>query len=241
MPEARRAFFRSLPLLDGVSDASVDRMARKSESVRRRRRAALWVEQGPAREVWWIRGGVVRVLCSPDEGHEVTLGFHGRGALLGEGAGLSDAPRSTRAEAHEDCTLYATPAAEFERLLEREPVVGRRVAALLLERRRRLEARVGLLASRSARRRLASVLVELAGEFGVRDSRGIIVNLRLTHREVASLLGTTRETASLALIELRRAGLVLPDGKRLVLLDPPALDALARGASAAVEARAVSS
>src|SRR5690606_31728131 len=133
------------------------------------------------------------------------------------------------------------PAVELERLLDREPSVARRIAALLVERQQRLEARLGLLATRSARRRLARALLDLAGDFGVRDSRGIIVNLRLTHREIGALLGTSRETASLALVELRRAGLVLPDGKRLVLLDPAALDAIAGGEAPALARQARSS
>src|SRR5690606_571972 len=132
--------------------------------------------------------------------HPITVAYHGRGALLGEASALAPGRLTTWAEAHQDCTLYATPAVELERLLDREPSVARRIAALLVERQQRLEARLGLLATRSARRRLARALLDLAGDFGVRDSRGIIVNLRLTHREIGALLGTSRETASLALV-----------------------------------------
>jgi CRP/FNR family transcriptional regulator len=71
--------------------------------------------------------------------------------------------------------------------------------------------------------------LELSDTFGVRDSRGVILNLRLTHRDLASLVGINRETASFAILELRAEGLVQSEGKRLVLLDPEALAARASG------------
>jgi CRP-like cAMP-binding protein len=86
-----------------------------------------------------------------------------------------------------------------------------------------------VLLLRPAAARLAHVLLELAETFGVRDSRGVIVNVRLTHRDLAGMVGITRETASFAILELRAEGLVESEGKRVVLLDPAALAARASG------------
>lgn len=63
----------------------------------------------------------------------------------------------------------------------------------------------------------------------MRDRRG--VNLRLTHRDVAALLATSRETATPALVELRRGWARAAGRPRLVLLDLGGLDAIARGAA----------
>ena len=51
---------------------------------------------------------------------------------------------------------------------------------------------------------LASLLLELTEDFGVRDSRGVIINLKLTHKEMAALIGATRETVSFAILEDRK-------------------------------------
>jgi CRP/FNR family transcriptional regulator len=69
----------------------------------------------------------------------------------------------------------------------------------------------------------------LAPEFGVRDSRGVIVNLKLTHREMASLIGATRETVSFAILDMRRDGLIQTESKRVIIADEEALAKVARG------------
>ncbi|MCA9299295.1 MAG: winged helix-turn-helix domain-containing protein [Phycisphaerales bacterium] len=56
-----------------------------------------------------------------------------------------------------------------------------------------------------------------------------MVNLRLTHKEMAAWIGATRETVSFAVTDLRREGLIETEGKRVVLLDRPALTRLAGG------------
>jgi CRP/FNR family transcriptional regulator len=67
------------------------------------------------------------------------------------------------------------------------------------------------------------MLIELSDTFGVRDGRGTIVNLKLTHKEMAGLIGSTRETVSFAILDLRKSGLLATEGKRVILLDEPAL------------------
>ena len=62
----------------------------------------------------------------------------------------------------------------------------------------------------------------MVDDFGVRDARGTI-NLKLTHREMAYLIGATRETVSFAILDLRKSKLLLTEGRRVILLDLAAL------------------
>ena len=53
-----------------------------------------------------------------------------------------------------------------------------------------------------------------------------ILNLKLTHREMASIIGASRETVSFAILDLRKRGTIQADGKRVVLVDMDAIQAL---------------
>ena len=97
---------------------------------------------------------------------------------------------------------------------------------LVGERRQKLENRVESLLFKSAHSRLAALFLDLGDSFGVRDSRGRIVNLKLTHKEIASLIGATRETVSFAILDLRKDELIQTEGKRVILLDETKLRAL---------------
>ncbi len=59
--------------------------------------------------------------------------------------------------------------------------------------------------------------LELIRDFGVEDDRGTLLRTRLSHRELANLIGSTRETVSLTLGEFRREGLVELTGRQIVI------------------------
>jgi CRP-like cAMP-binding protein len=225
-------FFVRAAILDRVAAPARARVLARTTEVRFARRAALWTEGADATHLLWIRSGVVRESIGAGT-KEVVVGFRGRGEVAGDVGALlaatgADGRHHTVARAHEDTAAYALPAAELAALLAAEPPIALGLAGVGAARRRTVERRLGCVPTRSAEARIASALLELAEAFGVRDSRGIIVNLRVTHRELASMVGASRETASVAVAGWRRAGLVGVEDRRLVLLDAGALAAVAR-------------
>ena len=112
-------------------------------------------------------------------------------------------------------------------LLEVSALAHRRWGIALNPKKRRLvENRIGSLLFKTAHSRLANLFLDLAEDFGVRDSRGVIVNIKLTHKEMASLIGATRETVSFAILDLRKSGLILTESKRVIILDEDGLKEL---------------
>lgn len=61
------------------------------------------------------------------------------------------------------------------------------------------------------------MLSELSRQFGVADSRGMIINLRLRGDDLAELIGASRQTISLEIEDLVRRGKVIRDGRRLLV------------------------
>jgi CRP/FNR family cyclic AMP-dependent transcriptional regulator len=219
----RASFIRANEVLRRLRPEDAEKLARSSDVVRLPRRSAVWMPGQTDERVYLVRSGVVKVHQTLDGGRELTLGFYAKGDLLGEEALLVGGPRTTRADAYLPSELYALPVAELRTY---EDQLGSGLARMVSSRRARMERRLGVLLFKNAHARLASLLLELADEFGVRDSRGTIVNLKLTHKELAGLIGATRETVSFAIVDLRREGMVLTEGKRVVLLEPARLRAL---------------
>ena len=196
MRRPRPSFFRTNHLFDGVPPDDLDALENRCESTSLRKKVALWRPGDPADRVWFVRTGIMKVSKVTEEGRELTLQFYIKNDLFGEVAAFSPGQHETVAEAYEDATLYGLYREDFVRLMRQWPEVALRVTSLVFERRKRLENRVGGLLFKTAHARLASLFLDLAADFGVRDSRGTIINLKLTHKEMASLIGATRETVS---------------------------------------------
>lgn len=201
----------------GAVDA-IDRLVDLSDVRRVRRGEALWETGESSDFVAFVRGGVV-LLRQRIADHEVTLDVCGRGCLLGLDAGR----REHDAVAHDDTTLIVVRRADFDAWMIEHPEVAPMVLELVGHLGRRMAARLALVSMHGARARLAMLFVDLADRFGVRDSRGIIIDVRLTHREMANLIGATRETVSVAIVELRKDGLINTESRRVIVVDEEAL------------------
>jgi CRP/FNR family cyclic AMP-dependent transcriptional regulator len=99
------------------------------------------------------------------------------------------------------------------------------VTKLIGLRRRRIETRLRNLLFLSSRARMAHILVELSETHGDHVGRRVDLRVPLSHQDVASLIGVTRETATLTLNQMQSEGLVEVARKRIVVLDFPRLRA----------------
>ncbi len=232
MPRDKSWFFKQNPFTSGLPLAERDRLERASEEREYRKRDNVWLAGDPVRHVFLVRSGLIKTARVSETGHDLTLHLYQRNELLGETAlvllGQGNRPHETVCEVLEEATIYTVPADAFLRAMQVHPQLAMKVTHLVAERRRALEKRIDSLLFKTAHARLASLFLDLEGRFGVRDSRGTILNLKLTHREMASLIGASRETVSFAILDLRKDGLILTEDKRVVLLDEPRLVSLAR-------------
>lgn len=221
-------YFRNNPLVAGLPDAEVDWIEQRVDVVNLRRKQPVWTVGDDADRVFFVRSGIVKVARVTDEGRELTLGFLTKDDLFGETALFAPGPRENTVEAYDDTTLYAMSREDFDAVLRRNADLAIRIGKMVASRERKLRRRVGDLLFKTAHARLAALFLDLAEDFGVRDSRGIIVNLKLTHREMAALIGATRETVSFAILDLRKDGLIQTESKRVIILEEDQLEALAR-------------
>ncbi len=79
------------------------------------------------------------------------------------------------------------------------------------------------LSSSSADAKIRAGVYQLAKRHGIRDVHGTIIDLKITHQELAEMVGTSRETVTRVLTRLREQGIIEIEQRRIVLLDPKAL------------------
>jgi CRP-like cAMP-binding protein len=93
--------------------------------------------------------------------------------------------------------------------------------------RKVIKTKVVDLVFRDVSSRLAKLLLKLAATYGTRTRRGTRINVKLTHQELANLIGSTSETTTATLKELRMHGLIDTDKRRFIVVDRSGLAALA--------------
>jgi CRP/FNR family transcriptional regulator, cyclic AMP receptor protein len=219
-------YLKKIPLLAELGPEVLARLAERVEMKEVRRREVVYLPGDPGRSLFFVNGGRIKVSKVTRDGKALTLSYCGPSEIFGETCLIDGGPRSEMAEAVENAMLTEIERADFERLLSMHPSLGAAMTKLMVSRRRELENKVEGLVFRDVTSKLAELLVKLAGEYGVDDSRGTMVALKITHQELANLIGSTRETVSLTLSQFKKKKYICTEGRKVIISDSEGLRAL---------------
>ena len=228
MQEDRRAlwYLKKIPLLSDLSAEELANLATMVSLEEVRRRRVIFLPGDPGTSVYFVNGGRVKISKVTRDGKELTLAYQGPGEIFGELCLVDGGPREEMAEAMENALVTTLLREEFLKLLDRHASIGRKFAHMLCQRRRELENKIEELVFRDVNAKLAELLLQLSEDYGVDDSRGTLVAVKITHQEMANLIGSTRETVSLTLSTFKRKNLIMTEGRKVIISDSEALKAL---------------
>lgn len=170
----------------------------------------------PPDTIYLIKEGRVRLCRYSAAGRMQTLALLERGDIFGERA-LVGASTGAHCEAFEDTLVCVMHRQDFEDLVSRNPGLALRVVKLMAGRLRDAEEAVERLAFQDVRSRLSALLVRLAEAYGEPHGQGRRLALRLTHQDLASMIGATRETVTGVLNRFRDEGLLVVEERHIII------------------------
>ena len=172
--------------------------------------------------------GRIRLYSVTPDGKQAILALIEPGELFGELALVGSDVREEFAQAEVTSRIVAIPRDAMETVLLKNADVSLAVTKFVGLRQRRLARRLRNLLFRSNRERLLGLLCELMGQYGRRINEGVLIDIKLSHQDLAGLIGVTRESVTLALGELQQEQLITVGRQRIVILNVQKL-ALASG------------
>jgi CRP/FNR family cyclic AMP-dependent transcriptional regulator len=179
--------------------------------------------------LYLLEEGWVRIYRLSETGLETTLGYVQPGEVFGELTVFGDFPRESFAQAMEPSVAWKIPRQHFQPYVESRPGLVFAISKQIGERLKRIESRVENLVFRDVHTRVMLILLELSGSFGTRRPDGSVeLEFPLTQSEIATLVGSTRQSVNTSLGELTEQGLLARQGRHLVIAKPDELRRLAR-------------
>src|SRR5262245_20793026 len=194
-----------------------------------RRHEIIYFPSEPGQSVLVLAKGRVKIKSLGPDGQETILAFIGGGELFGELALVDVEPRNEYAEAVDESLVLALPREDMLWLMGQRADIALHVTKLLGFRRRRIENRLRNILFRSNRERIVALIVELLEAHGRRDGDAWEIGLALSHQDLASLIGATRETVTLTLGRLQYERLIEVRRRRIRVLNREGLAAEANG------------
>jgi CRP-like cAMP-binding protein len=219
-------YLKKIPILAELGPEVLARLSERIQLREVRRREVVYLPGDPGNSMFIVNGGRIKISKVTRDGKALTLNYVGPSEVFGETCLIEGGPREEMAEAMENSMITELERTDVEKLLQSHAQLGFQMTRILAQRRRELENKLETLVFRDVTSKLAELLLSLAQEYGVEDSRGTMVALKITHQELANLIGSTRETVSLTLSQFKRKRLICTEGRKVIISDSEALKAL---------------
>jgi CRP/FNR family cyclic AMP-dependent transcriptional regulator len=213
----RIGYLERCDLFGSVETERLGRLALVCRMLYVPRKGLIYSPGDPGGDVLLLASGMVKTCTITERGKETILDFVEPGEIFGEMAVVDPGERQAYAEACESSQVIRIPAEAMRTLITDEPQVSLALMKLVGRRRRRIERRLKHLLFRSNRERLVHVLLDLAEQHGYSSDGRVQLRIRLSHQDLANMIGSTREGVTITLGQLHAEGLVEVGRRRIVL------------------------
>jgi len=219
----------TIALFSGLTDSEMKAISDMAVTRRFPKNTLMICEGDTSDSLYVVLSGKVKVFLSDEDGKEVTLNIQGEGEYFGELAILDEAPRSASVMTTEATKLAILSKSAFEKCMEKHPSIGLTVMHGMARRLRDLTENVRSLALMDVYGRVARLLLELSESSG--DSTGKkeddnpdddtseqkVITQKLTQRDIASMVGASREMVSRILRDLSLGGYITIENKIITI------------------------
>ncbi len=226
--DCRTCDLRSLRMFCNLDSGALEEYVRIGVEATLPKGAILFQEDSLPGSVYVLCTGQVKLSCTSKDGKTLLLKIAMPGDVLGLSAVISGSRYEVTAETLSAAQIKSIRREDFLAFLARHGAVSLNSARLLSEDYKAafFDAR-RLALSGSAAARLASVLLEWGKSAAACGSREMRFPMTLTHEELASLVGSSRETITRTLSRFKREKLIQMQGVSMLILAPDLLGLLA--------------
>ncbi|MEO3945627.1 Crp/Fnr family transcriptional regulator [Gorillibacterium sp. CAU 1737] len=212
-----------VPLFRELSPEELERLERISSLRSYGRKTAVFHEGTERETVYFVLRGLVKTYKTDEEGHEQIMNILKTGDLFPQTGFFDSAPYPSTAEAIVDTRLLSIPVHTFEQLILTVPAISIKLMRVMSGRIIDLQQRLHDFAGHDAAERVVLYLIKLALDYGRPDNTTEVPSVRipipLTNQELASAVGTTRETVNRLVSMLRKEGLIDSDRSGYTIFD----------------------
>jgi CRP/FNR family transcriptional regulator, cyclic AMP receptor protein len=212
-------YFESVNLFNVLCPHKVKKMGDKHEFIQYKKDQFVYMPDDAASHIYMIADGRVKIGHYLDDGKEVTSAILTTGEIFGELALAGEEKRKDFAQTMTSTTICPLTIDELKELMYDNKELSFKILKLIGLRLMKLERKLELLVFKDARTRVIEFLKDAASWKGKKVGYETMIPTKLTHKDIAALTGTSRQTVTTILNELKDQNLIYFDRKKILIRD----------------------
>lgn len=158
--------------------------------------------------VYFLKSGKIKVSQPVSSGKEVILWFCFGGDIFGLAEAMQQGDREVSAQACDVSEVLSIPQDSFNAYLFKHPQVMFLLLQVTTSRLRCLSETLANVAGEQVHIRFARLLFWLCSRYGRCEEEKMVMNVQLTHQEIADMIGATRQTVTSIMSNFKRQGIL---------------------------------
>jgi CRP-like cAMP-binding protein len=195
-------------LLDELPMEELQVIEEMSEMKPVKKGTLIFSPEKPIEALFLLKKGQVRLYKINQSGKQFTVDILVDGNIFGETSSLPLTDDDMYAEAMTETYLCMISKSEFETFIEKNPKIAIKLINILSTRLKELYSLSEKIALGDVRYRIIYLLLKLSEKTGRRKNEWQTIEMRLTHQDVANMVGSTRETTSAIMSQLKKEGII---------------------------------
>ncbi|MGR7995377.1 Crp/Fnr family transcriptional regulator [Xanthobacter sp. ZOL 2024] len=167
--------------------------------------------------IWLIESGTVRTFYVSPAGREITLALWTSGHFVGGPEVFGGGAHVWSADVHEEAEVLYLTGAKIRLLVETMPRFAICLIEGLVAKGKCYSALVQMLGTRSVTERLAHLLIIFADTAGRPEGNRLVIERKLTHDQLAAIVGATRQWVTMTLDKFQKRGLISVSRQSIVV------------------------
>lgn len=210
---------RFVPMFRDLSDEELQGIGNVAILRTYDRKSVVFHEGARKEAVFFVKEGLVKTFKTDENGHEHIVSLLKPGEMFPHAGLFHSETYPATAVAVVETRLIAVPVHSFEQQLIRFPSVAMKMLRVMEEKIAELQGKLQELTGHDVQDRGLAFLLKLAEHYGTRKEGEVHIEIPMTHQDIASVIGTTRETVNRLLNQLRKEGILETTRSGLIIYD----------------------
>lgn len=210
---------KKIPVFSNIEQENLERLQERLVRRRYKKGQVLFHMGDEGGSLYILQKGRVKVTIPTAIGDEVILAILSAGEIIGEMSLIDCNPRSATVQAMEETEVICLFREDFLNLLRERFEIVLNLLEILVKRLRKTDESLAESHYMDITSRLAKKIMELGRAFGIKEGNEIRIGVKVTQKDIASMIGATRESINKQLKMLRNSGLVERRNSYIYILD----------------------
>ncbi|MEW6584698.1 MAG: Crp/Fnr family transcriptional regulator [Nitrospirota bacterium] len=204
MENVKLEFLRNADLFSSLRDEELQQISTEITVEEFKKNEVILREEDTSEFMYIILFGRVKVFKTTEEGKEIILAFHQTDDFFGELSLIDGKTTPATVTAIEESLIAIISRKAFYSILSSRAKVLEKILHIMCARLRESWEKLRILNSKHASYKVTMLLLMLSHEYGEKTPDGLVVNIKLTHQDIADMTGLTRETVTRVMDRLQK-------------------------------------